>query len=77
MGWASSWVEENCGAVFCWKAPVSKAKVNVVMVDLRLVSFRDRKVVDLAQVCLVLKMKAARSVETSRTIRPMTQRHIP
>jgi hypothetical protein len=77
MGWACSWVEENCVGVFCWTAPVSKAKVNVVRVDLRLVSGRDRKVTDLAQVCLVLKMKAPRPPETSRAIGPMTQRQIP
>jgi hypothetical protein len=77
MGWACSWVEENRGGVFCWKAPVSKAKVNVVRVDLRLASCRDRRVLDLAQVCLVLKVKAPRPPETSRTIGTMTQRHIP
>jgi len=76
MGWACSWLEKNYGGMFCWTAPVSKTK-NVVRVDLRLVSCQDREVTDLAQVCLVLKMKAPRSSETSRAIGPMTQRHIP
>lgn len=77
MGWTCSWVEENRGGVFCWKAPVSKAKVNVVRVDHKLVSCQDRRVIDLAQVCLILKEKAPRPPETSRTIGTMTQRHIP
>ena len=76
MGWACSWVEKSCGGVFCWTAPVSKAK-NVVIVDLRLVRCQDRETIDLAHVCLVLKMNVPRSSETSRTIGPMTQRHIP
>lgn len=74
MGWAYSWVEKSCGGVFCWTAPVSKAK-NVVRLDLRLVCCQDREVIDLAQACLVLKMKAPRSSETSRTIGPMTASH--
>ena len=65
MGWPCSWVEENCGGLFRWKAPEPKAKVNVVRVDLRLVICQDRKVIDLVKAWLVLKMNAARSVRNA------------
>jgi len=69
-GWRRIVVGCSVGQRQCWRQ-------NVVRVDLRLVSCQDREMIDLAYVCLVLKMKAPRSSETSRAIGPMTQRHIP